>query len=65
MFSYHSNVDTLGHLTNKYIPLLYVNPGGLLIYNASTFPGCIAACTMHGEVITLICAALDKFKHSY
>lgn len=32
-----------GHLRNKYIPLLYLNPTGFPKYNDRTFPGYIAA----------------------
>ena len=41
---YHSKFDTSGHLTNRYIPLLYLNPGGLVMYSARTFPVYIVAC---------------------
>jgi len=27
---YHSNFERSGHLTNMYMPLLYLNPGGFV-----------------------------------
>ena len=41
---YHSKGDISGHLTKRYIPLLYLNPTGLLMYSARTFPVYITAC---------------------
>lgn len=41
---YHSKFDISGHLTKRYIPLLYLNPGGLLMYSANTFPVYMTAC---------------------
>lgn len=43
---YHSKLDISGHLTKRYIPLLYLNPGGLLMYSAKTFPVYIMACNV-------------------
>lgn len=40
---YHSKVDMSGHLTKMYMPLLYLNPRGLLTYSARTFPVYIVA----------------------
>lgn len=40
---YHSNLDISGHLTKMYIPLLYLNPDGLVMYSARTFPVYIIA----------------------
>lgn len=43
IISYHSKLDISGHFTKRYIPLLYLNPGGLLMYRARTFPVYITA----------------------
>lgn len=40
----HSKLDISGHLIKRYIPLLYLNPVGLLMYNARTFPVYTTAC---------------------
>lgn len=36
-----------------YIPLLYLNPVGLLMYNANTFPVYITACILQINIIKL------------
>ena len=41
---YHSYTEISGHLTKRYIPLLYLNAGGFFMCNESAFPGYIAAC---------------------
>ena len=53
---YHSNLAKSGHLIKRYIPLSYLNPGGLLIYIARTFPVYIIACNakVHDEFYELI-----------
>lgn len=40
----HSKGETSGHFTNRYIPLLYLKPGGFFICMDRTLPGYIAAC---------------------
>jgi len=40
---HHSKLDISGHLRKMYIPLLYLNPGGLVMYSARTFPVYIIA----------------------
>lgn len=42
-YIYHSYGDTSGHLTNRYIPLLYLNPGGFFMCSERAFPGYRAA----------------------